>query len=86
MNYYIYCTWPLDAVVKPSDQRTMSLSTCYALVAAEEAVEDSGLSSDTTWDKHRAGWIRTVNFCPLINPISRRQERAKFHTEEMKMI
>ena len=42
-------------IVKKSEMKTMSLANIYALVAADEAIKDSGWESKNEHDSIRAG-------------------------------
>lgn len=45
----------LDNFISPADQRVMSLASAYALVAAEEAMDDADWKPKTVEDKQRTG-------------------------------
>ena len=51
----------LDRYVSKSDQRSLSLASCYAVVAAQEAMEQSGLQLETEEQRVRAGQYATPN-------------------------
>ncbi|WAR03197.1 OXSM-like protein [Mya arenaria] len=55
----------LDSHIPPADQRVMSLASAYALVAAEEALVDSGWKPRTEDDRHRAGVAVGMGLCSL---------------------
>ena len=45
----------LDDHMSHADQRVMSLASCFALIAAEEALSDANWKPQTVEDKQRTG-------------------------------
>ena len=45
----------LDMHITKSERKSMSLATCYALVAAKEALDNAEWFPETEMDKHRTG-------------------------------
>ena len=52
----------INQYVKPSDQRTMSQGSVYALVAAEEALTDANWKPVSEDDQIRTGYICFTRF------------------------
>ena len=45
----------IDATISPAEQRVLSLSSCYAIVATDEALSDAGWKPGTREERERTG-------------------------------
>lgn len=53
----------IDAHISTADQRVMSQSTCYAIVAADEALSDAGWKPESKEQRERTGMLFLFAVC-----------------------